>query len=126
MKSLNLSIYYISKEAFEEQRKGESGECGIFLLRYKNVSKLFCLGHAISNSSKSTPCLKYRWQEPSSYYFLKSNTLMEEDDFVWLFPRWLEGWMSEPDRTVPCPARSCFPPTNAAWYRAPRRAYMHL
>jgi len=32
MKSLNLSIYFLSKEVFEEQWKGENGERGIFLL----------------------------------------------------------------------------------------------
>lgn len=41
MKSLNLSIYHISKEAFEEQQKAESGECGIFLLWYEIFQNYF-------------------------------------------------------------------------------------
>lgn len=82
MKSLNLSIYYISKEVFEEERKGESGERGIFFIMIQNTSKLFCLGPAISKSSTSTPCLKYLWQYLSNYYFSKSKTLMAGDDFV--------------------------------------------
>lgn len=69
----------------------------------QNTSKLFCLGHAISNSSTNMPCLKYLWQWLSNYYFPKSSTLMDGDDFVWPSSQLVQRtviWTSRPNRAL--------------------------